>query len=54
MPMTVLVAMLAATAAKTDTSWPPALVYFAIGLLLAALGAVFTVFWRARKTIRPK
>ncbi len=39
---------------RSDTSWPPALVYFAILLLLVALGAVGTVFWRARKTIRPK
>ncbi len=36
-----------------ETSWPPALVYFAILLLLVALGAVGTMFWRARKTIRP-
>jgi hypothetical protein len=37
-----------------ETSWPPALVYFAILLLLVALGAVGTIFWRAHKTIRPK
>ena len=37
-----------------ETSWPPALVYFAILLLFVALGAVGTIFWRARKTIRPK
>ena len=37
-----------------ETSWPPALVYFAILLLLVALAAVGTIFWRARKTIRPK
>jgi hypothetical protein len=36
-----------------ETSWPPALVYFAILLLFASLGAVGTVFWRARKTVRP-
>jgi hypothetical protein len=38
---------------RGETSWPPALVYFAILLLLVALSAVGTVFWRARKTIRP-
>jgi len=37
-----------------ETSWPPALVYFAIFIALVALGAVGTVFWRARTTIRPK
>lgn len=37
-----------------ETSWPPALVYFAILLLFVALGAVGTIFWRAHKTIRPK
>jgi hypothetical protein len=37
-----------------ETSWPPALVYFAIFVALVALGAVGTVFWRARTTIRPK
>lgn len=37
-----------------ETSWPPALVYFAILLLFVALGAVGTMFWRAHKTIRPK
>lgn len=36
---------------STDTSWPPALVYFAIGLVVVGLGAVGTVFWRARRTI---
>jgi hypothetical protein len=39
---------------KTDTSWPPALTYFAIALGLAAIGAVLTVFYRARTTLRPK
>jgi hypothetical protein len=39
---------------RSDTSWPPALVYFAVGLMVVALGAVGTVFWRARTTIRPK
>jgi hypothetical protein len=48
----VLLGVLAATAPSSETSWPPVLVYFAIGLLLVALGAVFTVFWRARKTVR--
>jgi hypothetical protein len=37
-----------------ETSWPPALVYFAIGLVIAALGAVGTVFYRARRTLHPK
>ncbi|MGZ4689449.1 MAG: hypothetical protein ACXVJW_20305 [Acidimicrobiia bacterium] len=37
-----------------DTSWPPVLVSFAIILAIAALGAVGTVFYRARTTIRPK
>jgi hypothetical protein len=37
-----------------ETTWPPALVYFAIALLIAALGAVGTVFYRARTTLRPK
>jgi hypothetical protein len=36
----------------SDTSWPPALVYFAIFLLLGALGAGFTIFRRARVTTR--
>jgi hypothetical protein len=44
----------APVAAKTDTSWPPALTYFAIALGLAAIGAVLTVFYRARTTLRPK
>lgn len=39
---------------KAETSWPPVLVYFAILLLLVALGAVGTIFWRARTTLRPK
>jgi hypothetical protein len=47
-----LLGVLAAVTTKSDTSWPPALVYFAIGLLLVALAAVFTVFLRARKTIK--
>jgi hypothetical protein len=50
----VLVGVLAATAPSGETSWPPALVYFAIGLLLASLAAVGTVFWRARKTVRDR
>lgn len=45
----------ASTAAtKTETTWPPALVYFAILLVIVALAAVGTIFWRARTTIRPK
>ena len=39
---------------RPDTSWPPALTYFAIALGLAAIGAVLTVFYRARTTLRPK
>lgn len=38
----------------SDTSWPPVLVYFAVGLTIVALGAVGTVFWRAHSTIHPK
>ncbi len=41
-------------ASQSDTSWPPALVYFAIFLAIVALGAVGTMFWRARSTIRPR
>ncbi len=41
-------------AGQTDTSWPPALVYFAVGLMLVALFAAGTIFWRARRTIHPK
>ncbi len=37
-----------------ETTWPPALIYFAIALVIAALGAVGTVFYRARTTLRPK
>jgi len=36
----------------SDTSWPPALVYFAIFVLLVALGAAYTIFRRARMTTR--
>jgi hypothetical protein len=42
------------SASKSETSWPPALIYFAIALAIAALGAVGTVFWRARTTLHPK
>ena len=49
-----LLGILGAVTTKTDTSWPPVLVYFAVGLLLVALAAVFTIFRRARKTIRTK
>jgi hypothetical protein len=44
----------AATSTESDTSWPPALVYFAIGLLFASLGAVGTVFWRAHKSVKAR
>jgi hypothetical protein len=51
----VVLGLLAATDAGTsDTSWPPALVYFAIGLLLASLGAVGTVLWRAHKSVKAR
>ena len=42
------------TAREVETSWPPALVYFAVLVALVALGAVGTVFWRARSTLRPR
>ena len=44
----------ALAATGTDTSWPPALIYFAMALVVAALGAVGTVFYRARTTLHPK
>jgi hypothetical protein len=50
----VLLGVLAATAPSGETSWPPALVYFAIGLLFASVAAVGTVLWRAHKTVRSK
>ena len=48
----VAVLVAAATSAESDTSWPPVLVYFAIGLLFASLGAVGTVLWRAHKSVQ--
>jgi hypothetical protein len=44
----------ATRAREAETTWPPALVYFAIFLALAALGAVGTVLWRANRTLRPR
>jgi hypothetical protein len=44
----------ATRAREAETTWPPALVYFAIFLAVAALGAVGTVFWRASRTLRPR
>jgi hypothetical protein len=44
----------APSATTTESKWPPALIYFAIALALAALGAVGTVFYRARATLHPK
>lgn len=44
----------ATRAREAETTWPPALVYFAIFLAIAALGAVGTVFWRANRTLRPR
>jgi hypothetical protein len=44
----------ATKARRAETAWPPALVYFAIFLAIAALGAVGTVFWRASRTVRPR
>ena len=41
-------------AREAETTWPPALVYFAVFLAVAALGAVGTVFWRARRTVHPR
>ena len=43
-----------ATASTTDTSWPPALIYFGIALVVVALAAVGTMFRRARTTLHPK
>jgi hypothetical protein len=42
------------SAQRTDTSWPPALVYFAIFIAAVALAAAGTIFRRARTTLRPK
>jgi hypothetical protein len=44
----------ATKAREAETKWPPALVYFAVFLAIAALGAVGTVFWRANRTLRPR
>jgi hypothetical protein len=44
----------ATKAREAETTWPPALVYFAIFLAVAALGAVGTVFWRANRTLHPR
>jgi hypothetical protein len=44
----------AASSNNAETSWPPELALFGFVLLLGTVGAVFTVFWRARKTIRDK
>jgi hypothetical protein len=44
----------ATKARKAETAWPPALVYFAVFLAVAGLGAVGTVFWRARRTVHPR
>jgi hypothetical protein len=41
-------------AREAETAWPPALVYFAVFLAIAGLGAVGTVFWRARRTVHPR
>lgn len=41
-----------ATSTESDTSWPPALVYFAIGLLFASLASIGTVLWRAHKSVQ--
>lgn len=35
-----------------ETEWPPVLVYFAVFLLVVAVGAVATMFLRARATTR--
>jgi hypothetical protein len=44
----------ATKAREAETTWPPALVYFAVFLAVAGLGAVGTVFWRARRTVHPR
>jgi hypothetical protein len=44
----------AQAAREAETSWPPALVYFAVFIAVAGLGAVGTVFWRARRTVHPR
>jgi hypothetical protein len=44
----------ATKAREAETAWPPALVYFAIFLAIAALGAIGTMFWRASRTLRPR
>jgi hypothetical protein len=44
----------ATRAREAETAWPPALVYFAIFLAVAALGAIGTMFWRASRTLRPR
>jgi hypothetical protein len=41
-------------AREAETSWPPVLVYFAVFIAVAGLGAVGTVFWRARRTVHPR
>ncbi len=44
----------ATKARQAETTWPPALVYFAVFLAIAGVSAVGTVFWRARRTVHPR
>lgn len=46
--------MTALARATSDTSWPPALVYFAIGIAALALGVFVTVYRRARHGLRAR
>lgn len=50
--MTPLVALAVERAPAGETEWPPVLVYFAVFLLVVALGALATMFLRARATTR--
>jgi hypothetical protein len=47
-----LAALAVERAPAGETEWPPVLVYFAVFLLVVALGAVTTMFLRARATTR--
>jgi hypothetical protein len=40
------------SSSSSPSDWPPALVYFAIFLFLVAFGALFTIYRRARRTLR--
>jgi hypothetical protein len=49
--VTILVAA-SRPASSGPTDWPPALVYFAIGLLIVAVFAVFSIYRRARRGLK--